>query len=296
MSLTGPNQDVPRTTFLAGGSQEKSFSCSSSFWKLPTLLGPGSLASSKPAVLVKSFSHLIPVTFILLPPSSTCKDPCDDTGLTQVIQNNLFKVQLISSLTSPSLYGVTCSQVQGLGNQDVDIFEAIILPIMIGDIIISYFPGEANEAQRGPVTCPMSHSRQAAKLGFTQLAIWSRPCILTFKLYSFHIIIVLVFNTLLRFILFYLTTSIDRRIWVRQGFWEQELPVVQTFGEWERHTVYPIPLLNGSPSPSVRSQEAWVHISALSLISVCLPASCWISEFSPLQSDDSKTRLPGSSY
>lgn len=171
MSLTGPNQDVPRTIFVAGGSREKSFSCSSSFWKLPTLLGPGPLASSKTAMLVKSFSHLIPVTYILLPPSSTCKDACDDTGLTQVIQSNLFKVQLSSSLTSPSLYGVTYSQVQGLGNQDVDIFEAIVLPIMIGDIIISYFPGEANEAQRGPVTCPMPQSWQAAKLGFTQLAI-----------------------------------------------------------------------------------------------------------------------------
>ena len=110
---------------------------------------------------------------------------------------------------------------------------------------------------------------------------------------SFHRIVALVFNTLLSFSLFSLTTSTDRRIWVRQRLWGQELPVVRTCGERERHAVCPVTLLNGRPPPSVTSREAWVHISALSPTSVCLPASCWIAEFPPLQRDDSRALLTG---
>lgn len=151
MGHTGPNQDVPRTAFLAGGSQEKSFSCL--FQLLEAAYTPQSWspcifkASNVGQVFLTS--HSCDTDSL----ASARKDPCDDDGLAQVIQNNLCKVQLISSLTSPSLYDVTYSQVQGLGNQDVDIFEAIILPIMIGNIILSYFPREENEAQRDPVTC-----------------------------------------------------------------------------------------------------------------------------------------------
>lgn len=83
MSLTGPNQGVGRSVLLLEGSRENLilafFSLSG---RLHPLLHRPFLTSVQPC-----FHHLSPLALTLLPPAS--KDPCEYTGPTQIIQDNL---------------------------------------------------------------------------------------------------------------------------------------------------------------------------------------------------------------
>ena len=68
------------------------------FWKPPALFGLWPLSpSSKPATSGQFLLTVVP----LLPPVSTCRDPFEDTGLTQTVQDHLPSPgQLISNLPS----------------------------------------------------------------------------------------------------------------------------------------------------------------------------------------------------
>ena len=87
--------------------------------KMKVLVGCVPPAGSRQKSVSMSFH--VTLTLTLLPPSSTCKDPCDDTGPAQIIQDNpilrLANQQTYFHLLSEFLLPckIRYSQVWGLG-------------------------------------------------------------------------------------------------------------------------------------------------------------------------------------
>lgn len=118
-----------RAVFLPKARGENPLSCVSQLLEAPALLGAWLLpARSKPVTAGRVLTSHHPDS--LLPPSSTFKDPYDYTGPTQVIQDNLFKSQLISKVKSvfnsnsplpcdlahPQYWGLECAHLWGGGS------------------------------------------------------------------------------------------------------------------------------------------------------------------------------------